>query len=148
LDDASGEWLRNITVHKKSSACNVCSIISLRCLGLLEISAMSCADNCGLSADPDARTAGNAVESSDDSDSSSLDSATRRSRAAAALVQDYGDMAQAPASSCLPSVKDSFQQVRMAAFNAHPGFNVPCCNCGTTWSVQSVMTSPVFLRGA
>jgi hypothetical protein len=64
-----------------------------------------------MSVDPEARTAGNAVESSDESDSSSLDSAARRSREAAALVQDYGDMAQAPASSCLPNVIDSFQQV-------------------------------------
>jgi hypothetical protein len=51
------------------------------------------------------------ASSSDDSDGSSVDSAVKRSRAAAALVQDYGDMQDTMASSHLPPADLAFTQV-------------------------------------
>lgn len=74
---------------------------------------------CSLRAGHAERLAGDAVDTSSDESDSSVDSATRRSRAAAALVQNYGDAARAgrgaPAAAGLPGVQASFAQVRACA---------------------------------
>jgi hypothetical protein len=57
------------------------------------------------------------VPDSSSSDEVSIDSEIRRSRAAAALVKDYGDLQDGATASSLPTVEAAFDQV-VHAFSA------------------------------